>query len=128
VRPWRIDLQTTPNNSKDYIAATQVHNLHVVHALRGGFKKCAPETTGKKIGDVPLEQRFGVTVQFAAQYAGVSKSSIYELLAVGDLAGRVIAGRHIVEVQGPRGLLRLCGQAPSTKRENKTARSESALP
>ena len=32
-----------------------------------------PETTGKKIGDVPLEQRFGVTVQFAAQYAGVSR-------------------------------------------------------
>ena len=83
-----------------------------------------PETTGKKIGDVPLEQRFGVTVQFAAQYAGVSKSSIYELLAVGDLAGRVIAGRHIVEVQGPRGLLRLCGKAPSTKREKKTARPE----
>ena len=82
-----------------------------------------PETNGKKIGDVPLEQRFGVTVQFAAQYAGVSKSSIYELLAVGDLAGRVIAGRHIVEVQGPRGLLRLCGKAPSTKRKKETAQT-----
>ena len=82
-----------------------------------------PEITGKKIGDVPLEQRFGVTVQFAAQYAGVSKSSIYELLAVGDLAGRVIAGRHIVEVQGPRGLLRLCGKAPSTKRKKETAQT-----
>ena len=87
-----------------------------------------PEITGKKIGDIPLEQRFGVTVQFAAQYAGVSRSSIYELLATGDLDGKVIAGRRIVEVQGPRGLLRLCGQAPSTKRENKTARSESASP
>ena len=81
-----------------------------------------PEITGKKIGDIPLEQRFGVTVQFAAQYAGVSRSSIYELLATGDLDGKVIAGRRIVEVQGPRGLLQLCGQAPSTKRE--TARSE----
>ena len=87
-----------------------------------------PEITGKKIGDIPLEQRFGVTVQFAAQYAGVSRSSIYELLATGDLDGKVIAGRRIVEVQGPRGLLRLCGQAPSTKRENKTARWESASP
>ena len=83
-----------------------------------------PEITGKKIGDVPLEQRFGVTVQFAAQFAGISRSSVYEMLASGDLAGRVIAGRHIVEVQGPRGLLRLCGKAPSTKREKKTARSE----
>jgi len=88
-----------------------------------------PEITGKKIGDVPLEQRFGVTVQFAALYAGISKSSVYEMLASGDLAGRVIAGRHIVEVRGPRGLLRLCGKAPSTKREKKTARSEeSAAP
>jgi hypothetical protein len=84
-----------------------------------------PEITGKKI--LSVEERFGVTVQFAAQYAGVSKSSIYELLAVGDLAGRVIAGRHIVEVQGPRGLLRLCGKAPSTKRERKTARLDASL-
>ena len=88
-----------------------------------------PEITGKKIGDVPLEQRFGVTVQFAAQYAGISRSSIYEMLADGDLAGRVIAGRHIVEVQGPRGLLHLCGQAPSAKREKDTAQTgEPAAP
>ena len=85
-----------------------------------------PEVTGKKI--LPLEQRFGVTVATAAEFSGISKSSVYELLASGDLAGRIIAGRMIVEVQGPRGLLRLCGQAPSTTRENKTARSESALP
>ena len=80
-----------------------------------------PEVTGKKIGDVPLDQRFGVTVQFAAQYAGISRSSIYELLASGDLAGRVIAGRRIVEVQS---LLRLCGEAPLAKRQKETARSQ----
>lgn len=86
-----------------------------------------PEVTGKKIGDIPLEQRFGVTVQFAAQYAGVSRSSIYELLAAGDLEGRVIAGRRIVEVKS---LLRLCGSAPSAKRqrEKETTRSETASP
>ena len=85
------------------------------------------EITGKKI--LPLEERFGVTVAIAAEYVGISKSSIYELLASGDLAGRIIAGRTIVEVQGPRGLLHLCGQAPSTKREKETARSnESASP
>ena len=83
-----------------------------------------PETIGKKIGDVPLEQRFGVTVQFAAQYAGISRSSIYGLLAAGDLDGRVIAGRHIVEVQS---LLRLCGEAPRAKRQKKTARSEKSV-
>jgi hypothetical protein len=79
-----------------------------------------PEVTGKKI--LPLEARFGVTVAVAADYSGISKSSIYELLASGDLAGRIIAGRMIVEVQGPQGLLHLCGQAPSAKKE--TARSE----
>jgi hypothetical protein len=81
-----------------------------------------PEVTGKKI--LSLKERFGVTVAIAAEFSGISKSSIYELLASGDLAGRIIAGRMIVEMQGPRGLLHLCGQAPSTKREKKTAGSE----
>jgi hypothetical protein len=73
---------------------------------------------------LPIAQRFGVIVSVAADYIGFSKSSVYELLASGDLAGRIIAGRMIVEVQGPRGLLHLCGQAPSAKREKETARSE----
>ena len=81
-----------------------------------------PEVTGKKI--LPLAERFGCTVQTAAEYSGISKSSIYELLASGDLAGRIIAGRTIIEVQGPQGLLHLCGHAPSTKREKKMAGSE----
>ena len=81
-----------------------------------------PQVTGKKI--LPLESRFGVTVATAAEFSGISKSSVYELLASGDLAGRIIAGRMIVEVQGPKGLLHLCARAPSTKREKETARSE----
>ena len=81
-----------------------------------------PEVTGKKI--LPLESRFGVTVATAAEFSGISKSSVYELLAAGDLAGRIIAGRMIVEVQGPKGLLHLCGRAPSAKRAKETARSE----
>ena len=79
-----------------------------------------PEVTGKKI--LPLEERFGVTVAIAAEYVGISKSRIYELLADGSLAGRNIRGRRIVEIQGERGLLRMCGAAPSAKKE--TARSE----
>jgi excisionase family DNA binding protein len=83
-----------------------------------------PEITGKKI--LPLEERFGVTVNVAAEYTGISKSRIYELLQSGELAGRIIRGRRIVEVQS---LLRLCGEAPSAKREKKTAGSEqSAAP
>ena len=86
-----------------------------------------PEVSGKKI--LSLTERFGVTVAIAAEFSGVSKSSIYEQLASGELAGRIIAGRMIVEMQGPRGLLHFCGQAPSTKREKKTARpEESASP
>ena len=62
------------------------------------------EITGKKI--LPLEERFGVTVAIAAEYVGISKSRIYELLQSGELAGRIIRGRRIVEVQS---LLRMCG-------------------
>ena len=86
-----------------------------------------PEITGQKF--LSIAERFGVTVQLAAQYTGLSKSTIYALLASGDLAGREIAGRKIVEVQGPRGLLQLCGGAPSAKRESIKARlEESASP
>ena len=85
------------------------------------------EITGKKI--LPLEERFGVIVSVAADYSGISKSRIYEMLADGSLAGRIIRGRRIVEIQGERGLLRMCGEAPSAKREKETARrDESASP
>ena len=77
------------------------------------------EITGKKI--LPLEERFGVTVAIAAEYVGISKSRIYELLQSGELAGRIIRGRRIVEVKS---LLRMCGEAPGAMREKETARSE----
>jgi excisionase family DNA binding protein len=70
-----------------------------------------PEVSGKKI--LPLEQRFGVTVAIAAEYVGISKSRIYELLQNGELEGKIIRGRRIVVVQG---LPRMCGEAPSAKR------------
>ena len=69
-----------------------------------------PEITGKKI---PLEERFGVTVNVAAEYVGISKSRIYELLQSGELEGKIIRGRRIVVVQS---LLRMCGAAPSAKK------------
>ena len=91
--------------------------LYTVHAARGG--KMRPEITGKKI--LPLEERFGVTVAVAAAYVGIGKSRIYELLQSGELEGKIIHGRRIVVVQS---LLRMCGGAPSAKREKETARSE----
>jgi hypothetical protein len=68
---------------------------------------------------LPIAERYGVTVQIAAQFSGISASRIYELLAAGELEGKIIHGRRVVVV---RSLLRMCGGAPSTKRE--MARSE----
>jgi excisionase family DNA binding protein len=78
-----------------------------------------PEVTDKKI--LSLKERFGVTVAIAAEYVGISKSRIYELLQSGELDGKVIHGRRIVVVKS---LLRMLGQAPSAKREKEMARSE----
>jgi hypothetical protein len=63
---------------------------------------------------LPIAERYGVTVQIAAQFSGISRSRIYELLAAGELEGKIIHGRRIVVVQS---LLRMCGAAPSAKRE-----------
>jgi excisionase family DNA binding protein len=82
-----------------------------------------PEVIGKKI--LPLEERFGVTVNVAAEYVGISKSRIYELLQTGELEGKIIRGRRVVVVQS---LLRMCGEAPSAKREMTARSEESASP
>jgi excisionase family DNA binding protein len=81
-----------------------------------------PGITGKKI--LSLTERFGVTVAIAAEYVGISKSRIYELLQSGELEGKVIHGRRIVMVKS---LLQMLGQAPSTKREKETARLEESV-
>jgi hypothetical protein len=62
---------------------------------------------------LPIAERYGVTVQMAAEFSGISRSRIYELLTAGELEGKIIHGRRIVLVQS---LLRMCGQAPSAKR------------
>jgi hypothetical protein len=61
---------------------------------------------------LPITERYGVTVQMAAEFSGISQSRIYELLAAGELEGKIIHGRRIVVVQS---LLRMCGAAPSAK-------------
>jgi hypothetical protein len=63
---------------------------------------------------LPISQRYGVTVQIAAQFCGISPSRVYELLWSGELEGKIVHGRRIVVVES---LLRMLGQAPSTKRE-----------
>ena len=62
---------------------------------------------------LPIRQRYGVTVQVAAQYIGISRSRIYELLSAGELDGKIIHGRRIVVVES---LLRMLGDAPDAKR------------
>ena len=62
---------------------------------------------------LPIIERYGVTVQLAAEFSGISRSRIYELLAAGELEGKIIHGRRIVVVQS---LLRMGGAAPSAKR------------
>jgi excisionase family DNA binding protein len=63
---------------------------------------------------LPIFERYGVTVQVAAQYIGISRSRIYELLAAGDLEGKIIHGRRIVIVES---MLRMLGASPVAKRE-----------
>jgi hypothetical protein len=67
-----------------------------------------------KSDSLPIRERFGVTVAVAAEFIGISRSRIYELLADGTLDGRVIRGRRIVIVSS---MMRMLGEAPSTKRE-----------
>ena len=69
---------------------------------------------------LPIAERYGVTVQVAAQFSGISKSRIYELLQSGELAGRIIHGRRVVIVES---LLRMCNRAPSTRRESAETRA-----
>jgi hypothetical protein len=78
-----------------------------------------PEITEKKIGyessgAIPIAQRHGVTVQIAAEFTGISRTRIYELLMDGTIDGKVVRGRRIVLVAS---LLRMMGHAPSTKRQ-----------
>lgn len=68
-------------------------------------------------GSLPINERFGITVPLAAEFIGISRSRVYELLSAGDLEGRVIGGRRIVLVES---LLRMLGRAPTTKRPDAT--------
>jgi excisionase family DNA binding protein len=90
------------------------HHLHDEARLR-------PRVVADSKKILPLAERFGVTVALAAEYVGISKSRIYELLQSGELEGVILHGRRIVLVES---LLRMLGEAPSTKKE--TARSEAS--
>lgn len=63
---------------------------------------------------LPICDRFGVTVPVAAQYIGISRTRVYELLSAGELDGKIIHGRRIVIVES---LLRMLGEAPDAKRK-----------
>jgi predicted site-specific integrase-resolvase len=61
--------------------------------------------------DIPIRERYGVTAVAAAQFIGISRTRIYELLKDGTLEGKVVRGRRIVLVNS---LLRMVGEAPPT--------------
>lgn len=66
---------------------------------------------------LPIAERYGVTVPTAAQFIGISRSRVYELLAAGELDGKIIHGRRIVLVDS---LMNMLGNAPSAKHERST--------
>jgi hypothetical protein len=70
---------------------------------------------------LPITERYAVTVQMAAEFSGISRSRIYELLSDGTLEGKIIHGRRVVVVQS---LLRMCRGSPSAAKREETARSE----
>ena len=67
---------------------------------------------------LPIRERFAVTALVAAQFIGISRTRVYELLQSGVLEGRLVAGRRIVLVES---LLRLVAEAPTTRRERAAA-------
>ena len=71
------------------------------------------QTSQKAKGVLPIEQRYGVTVQLASEFTGISRSRLYELLIDGTIEGKVVRGRRIVLVAS---MLRMMGHAPAAKR------------
>lgn len=64
-------------------------------------------TPRQKQQDIPIRERFGVTVPIAAQSIGIGRTRVYELLNDGTLEGRRIRGRRIVLVSS---ILRMLGE------------------
>jgi hypothetical protein len=67
---------------------------------------------------LPIRERHAVTVPLAVQFIGISRTRIYELLAAGELEGKVIHGRRLVLVES---LLRMIGEAPPAKHNKPVA-------
>jgi hypothetical protein len=63
---------------------------------------------------LPIRDRYAVVVPIAAEYSGISRTRIYELLADGTLEGKVVRGRRLVLVAS---LMKFMGEAPSTRHE-----------
>jgi hypothetical protein len=72
-----------------------------------------PSPEKAPLAQIPIEKRYGITVPTAAQFIGISRTRVYELLAGGELEGKVIHGRRVVLVES---LMRMLGKAPSAKR------------
>lgn len=72
-----------------------------------------PSENTRHLTALPIRERYAVTAQTAAQFTGISRTRIYELLGDGTIEGKIIRGRRLVLVDS---LLRLVGEAPSAKK------------
>ena len=67
---------------------------------------------------LPIRERVAITAQLAADFTGISRTRIYELLADGTIEGRIVRGRRLVLVSS---LLKLLGESPSTAKRERAA-------
>jgi hypothetical protein len=67
-----------------------------------------PHVTGKKMRETPLppDVALAYRVNDAVKISGLSRSSIYNLIAAGKLRSVVVAGRRLIPADALRFLLR----------------------
>jgi excisionase family DNA binding protein len=66
-----------------------------------------PNVTGKKMRETPLPPEIALAyrVNDAVKISGLSRSSIYKLIAEGELRSVVVAGRRLIPADALRDLL-----------------------
>ena len=67
---------------------------------------------------LPIAERHAITAGLAAEFTGISRTRIYELLGDGTIEGKIVRGRRLVLVGS---LLRLLGESPSTAKHERAA-------
>jgi predicted DNA-binding transcriptional regulator AlpA len=77
------------------------------------------------VHDIPFHQRPSCTLREACRATGLSRTTLYERMAVGDLKTITIGRRRLVNVPS---LLKLVGAGPEIEQSHATARDEGLVP